>query len=133
VSDRPDDTLDLPAVPASVRVARDLARDAAAGAGMGAEQIDAVALAVTEACTNVVVHAYDDLTLDARVWISATLSEGGLIVPVQDQGRGLVSSDGGRGLGAGLPLMAALSDQVEYEDDGGTRVTMRFMASRRCD
>jgi anti-sigma regulatory factor (Ser/Thr protein kinase) len=133
VSDRPDDTLDLPAVPASVRVARDLARDAAAGAGMGAEQIDAVALAVTEACTNVVVHAYDDLTVDARVWISATLSEGGLIVTVQDQGRGLGSSDGRRGLGAGLPLMAALSDQVEYEDDGGTRVTMRFMASRRCD
>jgi anti-sigma regulatory factor (Ser/Thr protein kinase) len=49
--------LELPAVPASVHRVRDVVRALAAGRVSGLGDVD---LAVTEAATNVVVHAYRD-------------------------------------------------------------------------
>ena len=68
--------------------------------------VDDVKLAVTEACTNVVRHAYagGDGPLDVRV----EPAEECLTVIVSDQGRGIRPCPESDGAGLGLPLIAAL-------------------------
>ena len=56
-----------------------------------------VKLAVTEACTNVVVHAYPDG--DGPMSVSAGLSRGALTVVVSDEGRGILPRPDSPGLG----------------------------------
>jgi serine/threonine-protein kinase RsbW len=98
-------------------------------------------MAVTEACTNVVVHAYasagekaDDGILEIDLWAE----EAGLTVVVRDHGSGIRSADDRAetpALGLGLPLIAALSDDFEVggRDGGGTEVRMSFLSSRDGD
>ena len=85
---------------------------------------EAVAVAVNEACTNVVRHAYPEQggTLD----LEATAVNGGLVVVVIDFGVGVVAPTDDPGGGFGLQLMAALSRLKLQSVDRGTRVEMRF-------
>ncbi len=89
-----------------------------------------VRLAVTEACTNVVRHAYGDTP--GRLDVAASVAPDGLHVTITDEGCGLrprVDRDAG---GLGLPLMAALAARVEFgETDGrGTTVRLSFATAR---
>lgn len=85
---------------------------------------EAVAVAVNEACTNVVRHAYPEQvgTLD----LEATAVNGGLVVVVVDFGVGVVAPTDDHGSGFGLQLMAALSRLRLHSVGQGTRVEMRF-------
>ena len=89
-----------------------------------------VRLAVTEACTNVVRHAY----ADGRGAIDVVARPRGdaLEVIVADSGRGLGPSPDTGGPGLGLPLIAALTDTLEIERDAsaGSRLVMSFRRSR---
>ena len=115
--------LELPALPASVAAAR---RGVARSCADRALDHDAVALAVSEAVSNVVVHAYRDRA-PGPVRISAGMDDDSLIVVVSDDGSGMVPRTDSPGLGLGLPLMARLASAIEIDGDGaGTRVTMRF-------
>ena len=84
-----------------------------------------IELAVTEACANVVVHAYPEG--GGALEVSATLDEmGAITVVVRDRGRGPGpwTSDG---LGLGVPLITALSDSCRLRNrHPGTEVTMAF-------
>ena len=86
-------------------------------------------IAVSEACSNVVVHAYPD-GMDGMLSVMMTLEGDRLVVLVQDHGVGIAPriSDSSAGLGLGLPLIAALSNEVRVRsaDDGHTEVTMVF-------
>jgi anti-sigma regulatory factor (Ser/Thr protein kinase) len=84
-----------------------------------------VLLALTEACTNVVVHAYRDAPGSVRV--SLMLGDA-LVIEVQDYGAGMRAWDETRATGLGLPLIAAMSDalQLTSNADGGTCVRMTF-------
>jgi anti-sigma regulatory factor (Ser/Thr protein kinase) len=97
---------------------------------MAAPVIDDVKLVVTEACTNVVLHAYDSASGDARVFeVRAHLEPNVLILTVSDQGRGIGAPSPNRGLGLGLRLALQLAGGVHTRDGGsgvGTRLTMRF-------
>jgi anti-sigma regulatory factor (Ser/Thr protein kinase) len=73
----------------------------------------AVALAVTEACTNVVLHAYVDAEAPGYLEVSAGRTDGVLHVEVRDEGRGMVPRVGSPGLGLGLPLNAPQADVFE--------------------
>jgi serine/threonine-protein kinase RsbW len=77
----------------------------------------AVALAVSEACTNVVLHAYVDAATPGDVEVRATLADGTLVVEVADDGRGMVPRLDSPGLGLGLPLIAQMADAFEVLDD----------------
>lgn len=83
-----------------------------------------VAVAVNEACTNVVRHAYPERvgTLD----LEAMAIDGGLVVVVSDSGVGVRAPTDDPGSGFGLQLMAALSRLKLNSVDQGTRVEMRF-------
>jgi serine/threonine-protein kinase RsbW/stage II sporulation protein AB (anti-sigma F factor) len=99
---------------------------------IGAHHLDvdevAVALCVSEAVTNAVVHGYrsaasQDDAIEVRAWEQ----DGGLCVVVRDYGRGLAPRDDSPGLGLGMPLMSAMADRFALAPDApGTRVEMWF-------
>jgi serine/threonine-protein kinase RsbW/stage II sporulation protein AB (anti-sigma F factor) len=87
-----------------------------------------VALAVTEAVTNAVVHAYRD-GASGRVRVVACALETGLLVVVRDYGCGMQPNPGSPGAGLGLAVIGALAGEMNIErpdDGGGTRVRIRF-------
>jgi anti-sigma regulatory factor (Ser/Thr protein kinase) len=73
----------------------------------------AVALAVTEACKNVVMHAYVDRDAPGDLEVRACIADAVLVVEVADDGRGMMPRVDGPGRGLGLPLIAQLSDAFE--------------------
>ena len=74
-------------------------------------------LAVTEACTNVVVHAYPD-GREGPMEVTATLTDDTLTVVVRDEGHGMGLRPDSPGLGLGLPLIASLAETVRLGRDG---------------
>jgi serine/threonine-protein kinase RsbW len=125
-----DIRLTLPARPENVAVVRHVLGALAEALSLPRALIEDMRLAVTEACTNVVRHAYpgDEGTIDVVVRPCGDVLE----VVVADRGRGLGPSPDTSGPGLGLPLIAALADAFEIERTGGSgsRLTMRF-AHRR--
>jgi anti-sigma regulatory factor (Ser/Thr protein kinase) len=87
-----------------------------------------IRLAVTEACTNVVVHAYPD-NRDGPLEVHATKSGDELTVIVRDEGHGIVPRPDSPGLGLGLPLIASLAESVHLarDDEEHTEVRMTFL------
>jgi anti-sigma regulatory factor (Ser/Thr protein kinase) len=94
----------------------------------GAVDPNGIALAVSEAVTNAVIHAYvDEPPGDVEVF--AEHHEGnGLEIQVCDDGRGMMPRSDSPGLGVGLPLVAKLAQRfrVEARPTGGTAVSMVF-------
>ena len=90
--------------------------------------IEDMRLAVTEACTNVVRHAYADGD-PGPVEILIRPEGATLLVVVSDQGCGLGPSPNSRGPGLGLPLIAALSHSfvIEQVPENGARLRMSFL------
>jgi serine/threonine-protein kinase RsbW/stage II sporulation protein AB (anti-sigma F factor) len=102
----------------------------------GQEQlVGDVILAVSEACTNVVVHAYRDSGGNGSgetFRLTAEYRDGSVHVTVRDDGEGLKPRPDSPGLGLGLPLIAALTETVEIGPGPagtGTVVAMRFAYS----
>jgi anti-sigma regulatory factor (Ser/Thr protein kinase) len=92
--------------------------------------IDDVKLVTTEACANVVLHAYDGDSSPRHTFeLRAHIEGGELLLSVSDQGRGIGAASTNRGLGLGLRLALQLAGGVHTRDGGGglgTRLTMRF-------
>jgi serine/threonine-protein kinase RsbW/stage II sporulation protein AB (anti-sigma F factor) len=88
---------------------------------------DGVMLAVSEAVTNAVLHAYRDGRPAGRVRVRADLGDDEVHVEVADDGMGMNPRPDSPGLGLGLPTIGAVADGVEIDDRaGGTVVRMRF-------
>jgi serine/threonine-protein kinase RsbW/stage II sporulation protein AB (anti-sigma F factor) len=94
----------------------------------GASDPGAIALAVTEAITNAVVHAYVDAPEPGEIEVVAQPADDGIEILVSDDGRGMLPRADSPGLGLGLPLVATLAKRFEVEarSGGGTRVSMAF-------
>jgi serine/threonine-protein kinase RsbW len=121
-----DIRLTLPARPENVAVVRHVLGALGEVLSLPDNVCEDIRLAVTEACTNVVRHAYadDGGTIDVAVRPRGDALE----VTVSDAGRGIVPSPDNGGPGLGLPLIEALADSVELErnQDTGSRLVMRF-------
>ncbi len=105
------------------RALETLLEDAAADA----EVIADVKTTVTEACMNVVRHAYRGEVGELEV--DAQLDPGSLAVTVRDWGRGIQPPDNGGapGAGLGLFLIRSLTDDLEVRTaPTGTEVLMQF-------
>jgi serine/threonine-protein kinase RsbW len=122
----------LEAVAASVPLARAAITEVCAQLGLDAAVTERVRLAVTEACTNVVRHAYLDAQNDALFSLEADEDRGDLLVIVRDSGVGIpkTSADAAQhaSLGLGVKLIAQMttSSEIAALPDRGTRVAMRF-------
>ena len=115
--------LELAATAANVVTARHAVADYCADQAL---DHDGVALAVTEAVTNAVMHAYRDRE-PGTVRIFASVGDGALVVIVSDDGPGMTPRTDSPGIGLGLSLIAQLSTTVEIDGNGdGTRVIMSF-------
>src|SRR5215218_6895135 len=86
----------------------------------GAVDPDGIALAVSEAVTNVVVHAYIDAPEPGDVEVFAERRPGdGLEIQVCDDGRGMKPRRDSPGLGVGLPIVARLAQRFRVETRPG--------------
>jgi serine/threonine-protein kinase RsbW len=115
-----------PAVAESVPRAREALSTFARAAGATADQLDSIRLAVSEATTNVVLHAYDDES--GWIQLDAGLKAGELWVLIADDGFGMRPRIDSPGLGFGLSLISQVCDEFEIgkRSSGGLEVRMRF-------
>ena len=109
-------------------LARRLARNYAAKQGADDATVAAVALCVSEAVANAVVHAYREAEQPGDVEIEARRPNGYLCVYVRDRGQGMSARVDTPGLGIGLAVIAesATSLEVRRPPLGGTELAMRF-------
>jgi serine/threonine-protein kinase RsbW/stage II sporulation protein AB (anti-sigma F factor) len=92
---------------------------------MGEDGVGDVQLAVSEAATNAVVHAYRES--DGHLQVRAHVEGMELIVVVVDTGSGLAPRADSPGLGLGMPLMASVTTRFQVVSQGkGTEVQMAF-------
>jgi anti-sigma regulatory factor (Ser/Thr protein kinase) len=115
-----------PAVPGSIPDARSAVTQLATRSGIAGEPLEAIRLAVTEAVTNAVKHAYTEQIGAFHVTAAVTGEE--LWVLVADDGSGYKTRARSPGLGWGLALIAQHSEEyvITERADGGTEVRMRF-------
>ncbi|MET0559741.1 MAG: ATP-binding protein [Solirubrobacterales bacterium] len=116
------------ATPAAIAELRHRAAEFATAHGADAKLTADVALAVSEAVTNVVKYAYGpEPGADAgKVELHGDADSGWLEVRVCDEGDGF-GKGASDGLGLGLSIMASLSAELTIVQEGdGTEVRMRF-------
>ncbi len=155
MAEPPNVLLNLSNRPENVLLVRQVLSGVANAIGLDGITLNDIATAVTEACNNVVLHAYGGKEGPLEVEIRATLET--LAVTVSDRGRGLPNSpaaagysglqreaqrDGAEGShepaetenepstssGLGLPVIGTLARHVEWRAGvhGGTIVRMEF-------
>lgn len=124
--DHADVHLSVPARPENVAVVRHVMGAFADAFDIPSETMEDVRLAVTEACTNVVRHAYDHA--EGKIDVHVRPLPDRLEVTVADTGRGIAPSTDRDGPGFGLPMIATLADAVEIDrtTQTGSRVAMSF-------
>jgi anti-sigma regulatory factor (Ser/Thr protein kinase) len=123
-------SLVLPAVAASVPQARGAVLAWCQDLGVAAHRRAEICLAVTEACANVVQHAYRPPSgMPGGLEVEAAPDHAELVLIVRDHGLGLRPRPDSPGAGLGLPMMAALCDRVEVrrtEEPPLTELVLRF-------
>jgi serine/threonine-protein kinase RsbW len=127
---KPDMELALPARAENIALIRHAFGALGEALAVDEELLSDVRLAVTEACSNVVVHAYADRT-PGPLEVLATLNDGTLTVLVRDEGPGIAPHPDSPGLGLGLPLIASLAESVQLgrDEQERTEVFMTFSLS----
>jgi anti-sigma regulatory factor (Ser/Thr protein kinase) len=123
----PDLELKLPARAENVAVVRHAFGGFAEVLSVDEQTLADIKLAITEACTNVVIHAYED-DEDGALEVDASIEDRRLTVVIRDRGRGIVPRPDSPGLGLGLPLIATLAESLELgkDDADHTEVRMTF-------
>jgi serine/threonine-protein kinase RsbW len=98
---------------------------------LSAEALGDLKLALTEACTNSVKHAYDES--GGQVGITYELYADRLEVEVVDEGEGFPQAAPSNGRdamgesGLGLAIIRAVADDVELGDRAGGGASLRFV------
>jgi serine/threonine-protein kinase RsbW len=116
-----------PATPQSIAPLRRAVIELATRSGATARQQDDIALAVSEAVTNVIRHAYPGRELPGIVAVHAAIHRGSLDVAVSDEGVGMPPPAGRPGTGLGLAIIARVADRLELSAmTPGTRIRMTF-------
>lgn len=135
MSEQPLDLVNLtiPAKPDYVGIARLAVSGIANRMGFSYDDIEDLKLAVAEACTNAVDHAYSGA--EGEIGVNCNIFSNRLEIEVKDQGNsfdpievesrtGPISFDSLRERGLGLYLMKTLMDHVDIKGDNGVIVTM---------
>jgi serine/threonine-protein kinase RsbW len=101
---------------------------------LGQEVLGDLKLALTEACTNSVRHAYADG--EGTVEIVYELHDDKLVVEVVDEGEGFAATAGGNGVleedelsegGLGIAIIQALADEFEIRERTQGGSSLRFV------
>jgi serine/threonine-protein kinase RsbW len=126
----PNVRLDLANTPENVVLVREMLSGVAEALSYEANKLNDIRTAVTEACNNVVLHAYDGGLGGLEVEVG--IQPQALRVLVRDHGGGIPvgqaqAAQGGT-LGIGLHVIQTLTESVSFEDvpGGGTEMRMEF-------
>jgi serine/threonine-protein kinase RsbW len=139
MAELPNVRLEIAGRPENVVLVREMLTGLAQTIDLGEADLSDVRTAVTEACNNVVLHAYEDG--EGPLQVEVHLLPGTLEVAVCDRGSGLgpwtdtaeqADTVEERTFGIGLPVIRALVRNVEFRDlvEGGTEVRMQFGTPR---
>lgn len=130
--------LKIPSLPKYVSVACLTVSNIACQMSFGKDTIEDIGLAVSEACTNVVKHAYEKKSASNVIVIRAGIYPDKLDIVVMDTGRGFdprkimayqknaMTAKTGESLGQGIFLIKRLMDKVKIlsRNKKGTQVCM---------
>jgi serine/threonine-protein kinase RsbW/stage II sporulation protein AB (anti-sigma F factor) len=97
--------------------------------GVADGRLNDVRLAVSEAATNAVLHAYRDRE-PGEIRVLANVEDDGLLtIVVEDDGFGPLPRPDSPGLGLGLPTIASVADGIQLSagDAAGARLCMQFV------
>jgi serine/threonine-protein kinase RsbW len=119
--------------PQTLTIVRGMLSGVAEQLSMDPELLDDLKTSVSEACNNVVLHAYEGEPgpMDVRLFVD----DDGILVSVEDSGVGLsqppTATDDEAG-GLGVSVMQALAGDLRllHRQGGGTEVLMRFDGHR---
>jgi anti-sigma regulatory factor (Ser/Thr protein kinase) len=130
IHDSPTVNLELDSRPECLTLVRGTLAAVAEALSFDAELLDDLKTAVSEACNNVVLHAYNGEPGPLAVRIEITRAT--IEVMVRDWGSGIqqIAPSEDR-MGVGLAVISALADRAEFltAADGGTEVRMAFAGS----
>lgn len=123
--------MEFPADPRIVHEVRQRLEEFLRPCQIGREDVEAVKVALSEACTNAVIHGSPHGAAN-RVRLRYAIERDRLVVEVSDEGPGfepdeieLPDPDEWKPSGRGVVLINLLMDDVEYETlPGGTRVRL---------
>jgi serine/threonine-protein kinase RsbW len=123
----PDMELALPARAENIAIVRHALGGFAEAYAISESKLSDIRLAVTEACANVVVHAYPEGE-EGEMEVLASMEDGEMTVRVRDWGHGIRPRPDSPGLGLGLSLIAALAETVQlgHDEQEHTEVKMTF-------
>jgi serine/threonine-protein kinase RsbW len=124
----PDMELSLPARAENIALIRHAFGALGEVLAVDEQLLSDVRLAVTEACSNVVVHAYAEQP-PGPLEVLAALDGETLTVIVRDEGPGITPHPDSPGLGLGLPLIASLAESVQLGRDERERTEVRMTFS----
>src|SRR5579859_5742498 len=130
--DSPIVHLRLDSSPETLTLVRGVLGALAEALALEAELLDDLKTAISEACNNVVLHAYGEEVGPLEVELS--VSPQTILAVVLDEGTGIAEiADADDGVhGVGIPLIKALADRVDFlpRSGGGTEVRLEFSAGR---
>jgi serine/threonine-protein kinase RsbW len=114
-------SLKLAAEPQNVRQARDQAASCAEALGMSALGVEDLKTIVSEACSNIVRHAYPEDATERPMEVEMKKTDGELTVTVRDCGTGIRPPTGARpsSLRLGFILMGSLADFLQLRTGRG--------------
>jgi anti-sigma regulatory factor (Ser/Thr protein kinase) len=118
----------LSARPENVAVVRQALTGLGDAFGIEPSVLAGMKVAVSEACTNVVQHAYRDEPVPGPLEVESRVNGEEVHIAVRDKGCGMMPRRDSPGMGLGIPLIAALSESLQLRgtEGGGTEVAMRF-------
>ena len=117
----------MPALPGSIGPLRRSLTAYAQSSGATTQQCEDIALAVSEALSNVVVHAYVGRDSAGEIRIGAGLDDGELQVCVCDDGIGMTPRLDSPGLGLGLAIIGRVCERMRVEPvDTATGMCVRM-------
>lgn len=134
--------IEFPSLPDNVQFARTAIALFASQLDFTVDELEDIKVAVSEAVTNAVIHAYRDRI--GSIVLEAKLTDNTLEITVEDRGCGIADVEQAREptfttasleehLGLGLTFVQELMDGMELESwpDQGTRVIMRKCLSAK--
>ena len=123
-------TWSVPALADEVGSARRAAVEFARAEGVPDLRLEDLRLAISEALTNAVLHAFRTQDLPGTVTVTVDVTPDQFVeAVVRDDGMGMSSRSDSPGLGLGLGLIASVADAVEHRlpaDGVGFELSMRF-------
>jgi serine/threonine-protein kinase RsbW/stage II sporulation protein AB (anti-sigma F factor) len=115
----------FPGTPLGVRSLRRQLSVLAADCGMSPDAVADLRLAVSEAATNAVMHAYADT--EGELAVTAAVKNGELEIVIGDNGAGFVEGRDSPGLGVGLSIIATVTERLRIvSHPDGTEIHMVF-------